>query len=55
LIGEDLALLVGDGLAIDGERVGCVVAEAVEEPVGIGRDAGSGECDERTERRGLTF
>ena len=37
LVGEDLALLVGDGLAVDGERVGRVVAEAVEEAVGVGR------------------
>src|SRR6516164_4628881 len=31
LVGEDLALLVGDGLAIDREGVLGVVAEAVEE------------------------
>ena len=43
LVGEDLALLVGDGLAVDGERVGSVIAEAVEEAVGVGGDARSGE------------
>jgi hypothetical protein len=42
LVGEDLALLVGDGLAVDGEGVGGVVAEAVEEAVGVGGDAGRG-------------
>ena len=42
LVGEDLALLVGDGLAVDGERVGGVIAEAVEEAVGVGGDAGGG-------------
>jgi len=33
LVGEDLALLVGNGLAVDGEGVGGMVAEAVEEAV----------------------
>ncbi len=49
LVGEDLALLVGDRLAVDGEGVGGVIAEAVEETVGVGRDAGRGECDDRAE------
>ena len=40
LVGEDLALLIGDGLAIDGEGVGCVVAETMEQAVGVGRYAG---------------
>ena len=53
LVGEDLALLVGDRLAVDGEGVGGVVAEAVEEAVGVGRHAGSGERDQRAERGGL--
>ena len=55
LVGEDLALLVGDGLAVDGEGVGGVVAEAVEEAVGVGRDAGRGERDQRAEGGGLAL
>ncbi len=55
LVGEDLALLVGDGLAVDGEGVGGVVAEAVEEAVGVGRDAGGGQRDQRAERGGLAL
>ena len=55
LVGEDLALLVGDGLAIDGEGVGGVVAEAMEEAVGVGGDAGGGERDQGTERRRTGF
>ena len=49
LVGEDFALLVGDGLAVDGEGVGGVVAESVEEAVGVGGDAGRGEGDEGAE------
>ena len=52
LIREDLALLVGDGLAIDGEGIGGVIAQAVEQAVGIGGDAGGGSGDERAERGG---
>src|SRR6202451_257186 len=55
LVGEDFALLVGDGLAVDGEGVFSVVAEAVEEAVGIRRNAGSGGGDEGAERGGLAF
>ena len=55
LVGEDLALLVGDGLAVDGEGVGGVIAEAVEEAVGVGGDAGRGEGDQRAERGGLAL
>jgi len=33
LVGENLALLIGDGLAVDGERVGGVVAEAVDRKI----------------------
>ncbi len=33
LIGEDFALLIGDGLTVDGEGVLRVIAEAVEEAV----------------------
>jgi len=47
LVGEDLALLIGDGLAIDGERILGVIAHAVKEAVGVGGDAGRGEGDER--------
>ena len=50
LVGEDLALLVGDRLAIDRKRVGCVVAQTVKEAVRVGRHTGSGERDQRTER-----
>ena len=55
LIREDFALLIGDWLAIDGEGVGGVVAQAVEETVGIGRDAGRGKRDQGTERRRGAF
>ena len=55
LVGEDLALLVGDGLAVDGEGVRGVVAEAVEETVGVGSDAGRGQGDQRAERGGLAL
>jgi len=40
LVREHLALLVCDGLAVDGERILRVVAETVEEAVGIGRTPG---------------
>ena len=33
LIGDDLALLVGDRLAVDGERVLGVIAETMKKPV----------------------
>ena len=39
LVGEDFALLVGDRLAVDGERIFRVVAQAVKETVGIGGDS----------------
>ena len=52
LVGEGLRLLVGDGLAVDGEGVGGVVAHAVEHAVGVGRDAGRGERNQRTDRGG---
>ena len=55
LVGEDFALLVGDGLAIDGEGVGGVIAEAVEEAVRVGGDAGRGKSYERAEGRRLAF
>ena len=46
LVGEDLGLLVGDGLAVEREGVFGVVAEAVEEAVRIRGDAGRGQGDE---------
>ena len=55
LIREDLALLVGDGLAVDREGVGSVIAESVKQAVRIGRDARRGQRHQRTERRGLAF
>src|SRR5271156_2681978 len=47
LIGEDLALLVGDRLAVDGERIRGVVADAVEETIGIGSDSRRGQSYQR--------
>ena len=55
LIGKDLALLVGNGLAVNGEGVGGVVAESMKEAVGVGRNAGRGQRDQRTERGGCTL
>ena len=55
LVGEDFALLVGDGLAVNGEGVGGVVAEAVKQTVGVGRHAGRGEGDERAKRGGCAL
>ena len=43
LVGENFALLVGDGLAIDRERVLGVIAQPVEQAVGIGRDSRRGQ------------
>ena len=51
LVGEDLALLVGDRLAVHGKGVGGVIAQAVKEAVGVGRHAGRGKRDQRTEAR----
>ena len=48
LVGKDFALLVGDRLAIDGERVLRVIAHAVEETVGIGGNSRRGQRDQRT-------
>ena len=55
LIGEDLALLVRNRLAVDGERVRGVIAESVKKAVGVGRNSRGGERHQRTERRGLAF
>ncbi len=43
--GELFALLIGDGLAVDGEAGLCVIAQRVEEAIGIGDDAGAGHGD----------
>ena len=51
LIGKYLALLIGDRLAVDRERVLGVVADAVEEAVGIGGDSRRGKSDKRTQGR----
>src|SRR5581483_2445876 len=40
LVGEDLALLVGDWLAIDREGVLCVIADSVKQAVRVGRYSG---------------
>ena len=55
LVGKDLALLIGDGLAVNGEGVGGVVAETMKKAVGVGRDAGGGERDQRTKRGGCAL
>ncbi len=55
LVGEDFALLIGDGLAIHRKRVLRVVAQAVEQAIGIGRDPRRGQCDQRTHGRRCAF
>ena len=55
LVGEDLALLVGDGLAIDRERVLRVIAQSVEKAVGIGGDSRRRQRHQRTHRRRLAL
>ena len=40
LVGEDFALLVGHRLAINRKRIRRVIAEAMEETVGVGRHSG---------------
>ena len=55
LVGEDLALLIGDRLAIHGERVFGVIAQSVEEAVGIGGNPRRGERNQRTDRRGCAL
>ena len=47
LVGKNLTLLVGDGLAIQGKRILRMVAHTMEEPIGIRRDAGSRQRDQR--------
>ncbi len=55
LVGEGLALLIGDRLAVDGKGVGRVIAEPMEEAVGVGGDTRGGGGDERAERRRLAL
>ena len=55
LIGEDLAHLVGNRLAVDRKRVRGVIAESVEKAVGIGRNPWRSERHQRTQRRRLAF
>ena len=50
LVGKNLALLVGDGLAIDGKGIFRVVAQAMEEAVGIGGDSRRRQSHQRTQR-----
>ncbi len=52
LVGEDFALLVGDGLAVHRKRVLGVIAKAVEGAIRIGRDSRGVERDRRAQRRG---
>ena len=55
LVGENLALLVRDRLAVHRERILRVVAQAVEKAVRIGRDARRCERHQRAERRRSAF
>ena len=55
LLGEHLAHLVGNRLAVDRKRIRGVIAESVEKPVGIGRNPWRSECHQRTQRRRLAF
>lgn len=45
LIGEGFALLIADGLAVDGVGGVGMFAERVEHAIGVGGDAGTGEGD----------
>ena len=47
LVGENLALLVGDRLAVYGKRVGGMIAKSMEKSVGIRCDAGSRQGHQR--------
>src|SRR5580698_6526103 len=55
LVGEDFALLIGDGLPVDREGVRGVITESVKEAVRVGGNARRGQGDERAQRRGLAF
>ncbi len=55
LVGEDLALLVGDRLAVDGEGIFGVIAEAVKQAVGIGGDSRRGQRHQRTDATTMRF
>ncbi len=55
LIGEHLALLIGDRLSVYRKQVRRVIAKTMEETVGIRRDTGRGQGDERAERRRLAL
>src|SRR6202041_971328 len=55
LIREHLALLVGDGLAVHRKRIFGVVAEPVEQTVGIRSDSRRGERYQGTDGRRRTF
>src|SRR5882724_1694043 len=50
LVGEDFALLVRDGLAVDGERVFRMVSQSVEQTIGIGGDSRRRQRYQRTYR-----
>ena len=51
LIGKDFALLVGNRLAVEAERILRVVAEPVEKAIGIGSDSRRGQRNQRTQGR----
>lgn len=55
MIGEDLGLLIGDGLAVDVEGIFGVIAKAVKESVGVCGDSGRGEGEGRGDAGGLGF
>src|ERR1700730_6677191 len=50
LVGENLALLIGDGLAIYGERILRVIPQTMKESVRVRGDARRGERHQRTDR-----
>jgi len=47
LVGEHFARLIGDGLAVERERILRMIAHAMEEAIGIGCDSRRGESDQR--------
>ncbi len=55
LVREDFALLIGNRLSIHRERIRSVIAQSMEQSVGIGGDAGRGQGHERAERGRLAF
>src|SRR5882724_6584999 len=50
LVGENFALLIGNGLPIDRKRVLRVITHSVKEPIGIRGNSGRGQGNKRTQR-----